>query len=73
MGKEFILRGETIDLFKLLKAAGMCDSGADAKQVIEHGLVQVNGVTETRKACTIRAGQVVTYHGESITVRSARS
>lgn len=70
MNKEFILRGDTIDLFKLLKASGLCESGADAKLVIENRLVHVDGVIETRKACTIRPGQIVTYHGQSLVVRA---
>ena len=70
MSHDFLLRGETIDLFQLLKASGLCDSGGEAKQMIEHGLVRVDGVVETRKACKIRAGRVVTYSGRSVTVKA---
>ncbi len=57
-----------IELKNLLKASGLCDNGAEAKDVISQGLVKVDGVTETRKACKIKAGQRVEYKGQAIQV-----
>ena len=37
------LRDEFIKLGQALKAAGLVESGAEAKEVITDGLVQVNG------------------------------
>ena len=39
------LRDEFIKLGQALKAAGLVESGAEAKEVITDGLVQVNGET----------------------------
>lgn len=68
MDEPFKVRGESIDLHQLLKAAGLCGTGGEAKQVIETGLVTVDGKVETRKACKIRPGQVVEFDGETIEV-----
>lgn len=68
---DFELRGEFIPLDSLLKAAGVVDSGGAAKALVAAGEVQVDGQTELRKTCKIRAGQVVQLAGVTITVRSA--
>lgn len=68
---DFELRGEFIPLDSLLKAAGVADSGGAAKALVAAGEVQVDGQTELRKTCKIRAGQVVQLAGVTITVRSA--
>jgi len=59
---------EYIELNSLLKVTGLCESGGRAKQVIAAGLVTVDGQTEQRKRCKIRAGQIIEFAGESITV-----
>ena len=56
---EFVLRGEHITLDALLKATGLAPSGGIAKMMIADGRVQVDGQTELRKTCKIRAGQTV--------------
>ena len=56
---EFVLRGEYITLDALLKATGLAPSGGIAKMMIADGRVQVDGQTELRKTCKIRAGQAV--------------
>lgn len=43
------LRDEFIKLGQALKAAGLVESGVDAKEVIVQGLVVVNGEIETRR------------------------
>ena len=50
---------EFIELHKLLKFLGVAESGAEAKRLVAEGLVTVDGAVELRKACKIRAGQVV--------------
>jgi ribosome-associated protein len=55
----FQLRGEFIELHKLLKVEGVCASGGEAKMLVASGEVQVDGKTELRKACKIRSGQLV--------------
>lgn len=70
---EFILRGEHIALDALLKATGFASSGGMAKAMVAQGQVQVDGQSESRKTCKIRAGQVVDVAGnpDSITVLAA--
>ena len=43
------LRDEYIKLGQALKATGMVESGVEAKEVIQEGLVMVNGETDTRR------------------------
>jgi ribosome-associated protein len=70
MPESFVLRGESIDLHRLLKAAGLCGSGGEAKSVIEQRSVRVDGHVEIRKACKIRAGQTVTYDKHELAVEA---
>ena len=56
---QFQMRGEFIELHKLLKIEGICASGGEAKMLVASGTVRVDGVVELRKACKIRAGQSV--------------
>jgi ribosome-associated protein len=63
---DFALRGAFITLDALLKAAGLAESGGRAKAMVAAGAVQVDGQPELRKACKLRAGQVVTLAGARI-------
>lgn len=65
----FELNGQAfITLNNLLKVEGMVESGAVAKQVIDAGMVTVDGQVELRKRCKIVAGQVVEFEGEVVHV-----
>lgn len=64
------LRDEYIKLGQALKAANLVESGADAKAVIEDGLVLVNGVVEHQRGKKLRDGDVVEYDGSSIQIES---
>ena len=57
-----------IELNKLLKLTGLCDSGGMANQVITDGMVQVDGQCELRKRRKIRSGQQVELEGQKINV-----
>jgi len=65
---EFKLTTEYIPLFVLLKLTGLSETGGQAKLAISQGRVIVNGKVETRKACKIRAGQSVSFAGETILI-----
>jgi ribosome-associated protein len=65
---EFAVRGEFITLDSLLKATGLAASGGLAKAMVADGRVQVDGRDELRKACKLRAGQVVSLTGVRITL-----
>ena len=62
------LRDEYIKLGQALKAAGLCESGVDVKYAIEDGLVKVNGNVEYQRGKKLRAGDEVTYQGETIRI-----
>lgn len=65
---EFTLKGEFVELNQLLKLVGLCHSGGAGKMLVASGAVAVDGQTELRKTCKIRAGQVVTLGEASIRV-----
>jgi len=56
---DFELRGDHIPLAALLKVTGLANSGGGAKVLVASGRVQVDGQSELRKTCKIRAGQTV--------------
>lgn len=62
------LREEYIKLGQALKAAGLVDSGVEAKEVIQNGLVKVNGETDTRRGKKLYAGDIVEFDGEEIKI-----
>ena len=62
------LRDEYIKLGQALKAAGLCESGVDAKYAIEAGLVKVNGNVEYQRGKKLRDGDEVTFQGETIRI-----
>jgi ribosome-associated protein len=66
----FQLEGqEYIELMKLLKFMNLVESGAEAKLVIDEGLVQVNGQVETRRRCKIRGGDKVEFEDDLVEVQ----
>lgn len=62
------LREDYIKLGQALKAAGLVESGVDAKFVIQDGLVKVNGQVETQRGKKLYDGDVVTYNGEQVRI-----
>jgi ribosome-associated protein len=48
-----------VELYKILKFEGIAASGAEAKQLIDDGLVAVNGHVELRKRKKIVDGDVI--------------
>ncbi len=66
------LRGEYIELDKLLKATGLADSGGQARALITAGEVSVDGRVEQRKTAKMRAGQVVEFGGQRVRVVAAQ-
>ena len=62
------LREDFIKLGQALKAAGLVESGVEAKEVIQDGLVGVNGEVDTRRGRKLVAGDVVTFDGEEIKI-----
>ena len=58
------LRDEFIKLGQALKAAGLVESGVDAK-----GLVVVNGEIETRRGRKLYDGDEVEFDGDKISIQ----
>ncbi|MCK4535923.1 MAG: RNA-binding S4 domain-containing protein [Desulfuromonadales bacterium] len=66
---SFDLEGrDYIELHRLLKAMGICDSGGIAKLLIADGEVLVDGSVELRKRCKIRRGQTVEAGNQRISI-----
>ena len=62
------LREEYIKLGQALKAAGLVDSGVEAKQVILNGQVTVNGQTELHRGKKLYDGDIVSFDGNEIRI-----
>ena len=67
--EEIILRDDFIKLGQAIKAAGLVESGVEAKIVIQDGEVKVNGVVETQRGKKLFGGEVVEYNGSSILIK----
>lgn len=67
--EEIFLRNEFIKLGQAIKAAGLVESGVEAKIVIQDGEVKVNGVVETQRGKKLFGGEVVEYNGSSILIK----
>ena len=65
------LRGsdDFIKLGQALKAAGLVESGSDAKQVIQDGKVTVNGEVDFRRGRKLYDGDTVEYNNEKIIIK----
>lgn len=66
--ENFRLKDDYIKLGQLLKAAGLVESGVDAKFVVQDGLVLLNGQVEVHRGKKIVAGDIVEYDGQKIKV-----
>lgn len=57
--RQIPIRGETIRLGQLLKLADLVDSGGEARDLLEHEVVLVNGERETRRGRQLHPGDTV--------------
>lgn len=62
------LKDDYIKLGQALKAAGLVESGVDAKYAITDGLVKVNGETVLQRGKKLVEGDVVVYDGQTIRI-----
>lgn len=63
------LKEDYIKLGQALKAAGLVDSGVEAKFVIQDGLVLVNGNVELQRGKKLIDGDVVEFDGNQIKIK----
>lgn len=59
---------EFIKLEALLKLAGACETGGEAKNAIQSGLVTVDGEVCTQRGRKLRPGMKAAYDGEEYEV-----
>ncbi len=65
------IKTEYIKLDALLKFAGLADTGGEAKEAVQSGLVKVNGEVCTMRGKKLRPGDVAEYGGTEIEVHGA--
>ena len=61
-GEEFIKLGQA------LKVSGLAESGVEAKQIIQEGLVSVNQEVDTRRGRKLYAGDLIMVDGQEIKI-----
>lgn len=66
---EVEITTEYIKLDQLLKFASLTDTGGLAKEIIQQGLVKVNGEVCTMRGKKLRTGDVVSVEGYQVTVK----
>ncbi len=66
--KKLRLKDEYIKLGQALKAAGLADSGAEAKEFIKEGLVKVNGEVDLRRGRKLYSGDMAEFNGDIIKI-----
>ena len=62
------LRDENIKLGQALKAAGLVESGVEAKYAIEEGEAQVNGQVVTQRGKKLVDGDIVMFRNQTIKI-----
>ena len=62
---------EFIKLDAALKFASVVESGGEAKEVVQKGLVTVNGEVCTMRGKKLRPGDVFAYQGRQFEIRGA--
>jgi ribosome-associated protein len=62
------ITGEHIKLGQALKMSNLVSSGAEAKIIVNKGLVKVNSESENRRGRKLYFGDVVAYNGNEIRI-----
>jgi ribosome-associated protein len=66
--REVAVRDDGIRLGQFLKLAGLADTGADARVLLDLGEVEVNGEAESRRGRQLRPGDIVGVGEEQVRV-----
>lgn len=67
------MKDDFIKLGQALKAAGLCESGVDAKFAVQDGLVRVNGEVEERRGRKLYDGDNVEFEGKQIKIEKGQN
>jgi len=65
---DVVIRERSIRLGQLLKLAGLAESGAHARELVQDGQVLVNGEVDVRRGRQLHRGDLVTVAGETVRV-----
>ena len=66
--QKILIHTEFIKLDALLKYAGLCETGGEAKELVQSGAVKVNGEVCTMRGKKCRAGDVVELEGRQVQI-----
>ena len=66
--ESFKIKGEYIQLNQLIKAMAWCANGSEANNLIDQGLVKVNGVVEHRKRNKLVVGSKVELNDQIVLI-----
>ena len=66
--QKILIHTEFIKLDALLKFAGLCETGGEAKELVQGGAVKVNGEVCTMRGKKLHAGDTVTFAGETVKI-----
>jgi ribosome-associated protein len=69
--RDVEVRDDGIRLGQLMKLAGLADTGADARVLLDLGEVEVNGEPESRRGRQLAPGDVVRVGDESVRIVTA--
>ena len=69
--KTITIQTEFIKLQDLLKFANLVESGGEAKEAVQKGLVTVNGEVCTMRGKKLRPGDVFAYQGRQFEIHGA--
>jgi ribosome-associated protein len=65
---RFKIHTDYIELIGLLKATAVAESGAQAKQIVDEGMVRLNGEKESRKRAKLKQGDRIVIRDITIIV-----
>ncbi len=68
--ESITLREEFIKLGQALKAAGLVESGVEAKLVIQNGEVKVNEKVEYQRGKKLYGGEKISFREQEITINA---
>ena len=71
MAQRIVITTEYIKLDSLLKFAGVCDTGGEAKNLIADGCVYVNGEVCLQRGKKLRSGDSVSFNGDDTVIEIA--
>ncbi|MCK9595374.1 MAG: RNA-binding S4 domain-containing protein [Candidatus Omnitrophica bacterium] len=65
---EFKLKYEFVELDNMLKLTQLVAGGAEAREYILSGAIRVNGQVENRIRRKLRAGDLVEFQGQQVSI-----